>query len=180
MGESKKDPLELAYEQLKQELENFQPRRPAAYQPGEVELCKRVTATNLKAAWGMAWEIVEGEEAEKEGAGKSMVEGSGARALIRHHLFHGFFNDPGPKTKIQLNIPAGTAQLLEIWAKREDRPVSSCLMEAALRGLSEMKADGHIPAAVIEENEWHIRLDQIHDDIQMALDKELPQPTIDF
>ena len=179
MGESKTDALELAYKQLTDELENFQPRRPSAYEPGEVELCKRVTANNLRSAWGMAYESIEEQESEEEGNPKAWLEGNGPRALIRHHLFNGL-EDPGPKTKIQINMPTGTAQLLEIWAKREDRTISSCLMEAALRGLSEMKADGHIPAAVIEENEWHIRLAQIHEDIRLSLDKDHPQPTIDF
>ena len=177
MSEIKSDPLDRAYKQLGKELENFQPRRPSAYEPGEVEFCKRITATNMKASWGMSWSDVEDAEQSEEGKGKSLLEGSGPRDLIRHHLFRPPIDEPGPKTKIQLNIPTGTAQLLEIWAKREDRPVSSCLMEAALRGLSEMKADGHIPAAVIEENEWHIRLAQIHEDIQFALDR--PQ-TFDF
>ena len=169
MGESKKDPLDIAYEQLLERVENFEPRRP--FDSAEVEMCRRTTAFNMKAAYGQAWdsrEDIERADAEENPA-PAPTTTAGARSLIRHHLFADYVEEPGPKTKLQLNIPTGTAQLLEIWAKREDRPVSSCLMEAALRGLSAMKADGHIPAAVLEENEWHIRMNQVHEDMRTHL-----------
>jgi len=172
MGESKTDPLDIAYEQLLKRIENFEPRR--AFDSAEVEMCRRTTANNLKCAYGQAVstaEVMDASDPEPE-----PMTTSDGRSLMRHHLFDAYVDEPGPKTKIQLNIPTGTAQLLEIWAKREDRPVSSCLMEAALRGLSAMKADGHIPAAVLAENEWHIRMGQIHEDMRIALDESIFHP----
>lgn len=174
MGESKKDPLELAYEQLLEKLETYKPLRQH-FDPSEVEFCRGITARNLKSSYSQAcWDAEEKKGvAWEEGEELSPMTTKGARSLIRFHLNAPYAEEPGPKTKIQLNIPTGTAQLLEIWAKREDRPVSSCLMEAALRGLSAMKADGHIPAAVLAENEWHIRLAQIHEDIRNAMGDSL-------
>jgi len=175
----RKDPLEYAYEQLLERIESFQPRR--AFDSVEVELCRRTTANNLKSAFSEAWDRKEflsepseplpfGGEApeEDERRGSSHLTIGAARELIREYLFREPL-DAGPKTKIQVNVPEGSARLMEIWAKREGRTVSSCFMEAALRGLSAMTADGHIPAAVIAENEWQIRLSQLHEDMRMAL-----------
>ena len=163
MAESKKDPLEVAYEQLLNKLENFKPR--PYLNPEEVEFCRDITRTNLKAAWGMC----------DDGYGNQPrldveeLVGSEARDTIRKELFRPEPEEFRPKTKIQLSLPVGTAQLLEIWAKREERTVTSCVMEAVLRGLSAMKADGHIPKTVLDENEYTIRLDQIHEEIKNAM-----------
>ena len=175
MGESKKDPLDRAYDQLVERLEGYKPLRQH-FDPNEVEFCRRNIGNNLKSSYSQAfWDIERGAEVAAE-EGDEREEGSAmsaleARALIRHHLYSGYEHErlQSPKTKIQLNLPTGTAQLLEVWAKREDRTVSSCVMEATLRGLSAMKADGHIPAAVLDENEWQIRLKQIHEDIKRAM-----------
>ena len=84
----RKDPLEYAYEQLLERIESFQPRR--AFDSEEVELCRRVTANNLKGAFSRAWEANEFlSEAPEEhgGRGSSNLTLLGARELIREYLF---------------------------------------------------------------------------------------------
>ena len=158
MGESK-DPFSVAAKQLEQHLEEYKPLRPG-FDPEEVEVCRRSMATRLNAACVEAYPHEQDDEAELSVYEVQMMILKELRAL------QGEFE---PKTKIQLNVPMGTAQLLEIWANREGRAISSCVMEATLRGLSAMKADGHIPAAVLGENEYLIRMDQIREDIQTSL-----------
>ena len=130
MAESKKDPLEVAYEQLLNKLENFKPR--PYLNPEEVEFCRDITRTNLKAAWGMC----------DEGYGKQPkldvhdLVGSDARDAIRTEL-----SDPNQRAETQnqdpIELARGHSTATEIWAKREERTVTSCVMEGLLRGLSD-------------------------------------------
>lgn len=169
MGEPKRDALDLAFEKMLNKLEGYKPR--PYFNSEEVEICRGVSAINLKSAYAQsrdAAEVIELTIRDNGETPKPMTD-SEARSLIKYHLFQEVPDEPDTKTKIQLNMPVGTAQLVGIWAKRENRTVTSCVVEALLRGLSAMKADGHIPAAVLEENEFSIRLDQIHEHIKDAM-----------
>lgn len=166
MGETT-SPFSVAFEQLEQHLEKYKPLRPG-FDPEEVEVCRSLMTSRLNQACGECFPL-DKEEVDEMGV-------YDAQMMILKELRALEGQGEGPKTKIQLNVPMGTAQLLEIWANREGRAISSCVMEATLRGLSAMKADGHIPAAVLGENEYQIRLAQIREDIQLSLASSTVDP----